>query len=142
MGTRSGGMSKRLACMVLSLRLACANFGACAHEASQLSSDELAGNLSQRLITAGVKGRHLTLKIKRKKAGAPEPIKFLVSHTLIEQCEGCRAFIVTDGSFHKLDCFSGTCLVLRIHDSSLRAFLQTGIHHRPKLRHLALNAAV
>ena len=31
-----------------------------------------------RLVEAGVKGRHLTLKIKRKKAGAPEPIKFLV----------------------------------------------------------------
>ncbi len=31
-----------------------------------------------RLVEAGVKGRHLTLKIKRKKAGAPEPVKFLV----------------------------------------------------------------
>ena len=37
-----------------------------------------AGHLSVRLVEAGVKGRHLTLKIKRKKAGAPEPVKFLV----------------------------------------------------------------
>ena len=108
----------------------------------RLKSDELAGNLSQRLIAAGVKGRHLTLKIKRKKAGAPEPIKFLVGHPLIEHREGCRAFNVTDSSSHKLDCFSGTYLVLRIHNSSLRAFQQTGIYPSAKLRHLALNAAV
>ena len=57
----------------------------------RLKSGELAGNLSQRLIAAGVKGRHLTLKIKRKKAGAPEPIKFLVSHLLTEQHNECIA---------------------------------------------------
>lgn len=39
-----------------------------------------AGHLSERLANAGVKGRHLTLKIKRKKAGAPEPYKFMVWH--------------------------------------------------------------
>ena len=86
-----------------------------------LNSTELAGNLSQRLIAAGVKGRHLTLKIKRKKAGAPEPIKFLVKYILIEHYEGCRASDVTDSSSHDFDCFLGTYLVLRIHNPSLRA---------------------
>lgn len=42
-----------------------------------------AGHLSARLVEAGVKGRHLTLKIKRKKAGAPEPVKFLVLHSCL-----------------------------------------------------------
>ncbi|EIE26541.1 DNA/RNA polymerase, partial [Coccomyxa subellipsoidea C-169] len=39
--------------------------------------DELAGELADRMLKAGVKGRTLTLKVKRKKSGAPEPIKFL-----------------------------------------------------------------
>ena len=60
----------------------------CISDSCILNSDEHAGNLSQRLIAAGVKGRHLTLKIKRKKAGAPEPIKFLVSQSLTEQHMG------------------------------------------------------
>ncbi|CAL8466850.1 g6386 [Coccomyxa elongata] len=39
--------------------------------------DELAGELYDRMLKAGVKGRTITLKVKRKKTGAPEPIKFL-----------------------------------------------------------------
>lgn len=38
-----------------------------------------AGELYDRMLKAGVKGRTITLKVKRKKTGAPEPIKFLVS---------------------------------------------------------------
>lgn len=37
-----------------------------------------AGELADRMLKAGVKGRTLTLKVKRRKIGAPEPIKFLV----------------------------------------------------------------
>ena len=38
----------------------------------------MSGELAERMAAAGVRGRTLTLKLKRKKAGAPEPIKFLV----------------------------------------------------------------
>ncbi|KAK9844061.1 hypothetical protein WJX81_003182 [Elliptochloris bilobata] len=39
--------------------------------------DELAVQLAERLAAAGARGRTLTLKLKRRKAGAPEPRKFL-----------------------------------------------------------------
>lgn len=38
---------------------------------------DLAGEVASRLAEAGVKGRSLTLKIKRRKEGAPEPSKFM-----------------------------------------------------------------
>ena len=38
---------------------------------------ELAGEVTNRLAEAGVQGRTVTLKLKRKKEGAPEPSKFL-----------------------------------------------------------------
>ena len=46
----------------------------------QHSCDANAGHLAERLAAAGVKGRHLTLKIKRKKVNAPQPYKFLVQN--------------------------------------------------------------
>jgi DNA repair protein REV1 len=36
--------------------------------------------LAERLAAAGARGRTLTLKLKRRKAGAPEPRKFLGAH--------------------------------------------------------------
>ncbi|KAK9810528.1 hypothetical protein WJX72_012236 [[Myrmecia] bisecta] len=39
--------------------------------------DELAGEVAARMAAAGVRGRSITLKLKRRKAGAPEPIKFM-----------------------------------------------------------------
>ncbi|KAL4443032.1 hypothetical protein ABPG77_008523 [Micractinium sp. CCAP 211/92] len=39
--------------------------------------DDLAGEVQERLRRAGVKGRTVTLKLKRKKPGAVEPAKFL-----------------------------------------------------------------
>ena len=36
-----------------------------------------AGEVCKRLEAAGVRGRTLTLKLKRRKAGAPEPPKFM-----------------------------------------------------------------
>ncbi|KXZ53208.1 hypothetical protein GPECTOR_7g1101 [Gonium pectorale] len=38
---------------------------------------DLAGEVAARLQTAGVKGRSLTLKVKRRQAGAPQPAKFM-----------------------------------------------------------------
>ena len=35
--------------------------------------------VANRLVEAGVKGRSVTLKLKRRKEGAPEPYKFLGS---------------------------------------------------------------
>ena len=37
----------------------------------------VAGEVCKRLHAAGVQGRMLTLKLKRRKAGAPEPPKFM-----------------------------------------------------------------
>ncbi|KAK9805394.1 hypothetical protein WJX73_010812 [Symbiochloris irregularis] len=39
--------------------------------------DGIAGEVCKRLDAAGVRGRALTLKLKRRKAGAPEPPKFM-----------------------------------------------------------------
>lgn len=39
--------------------------------------DELCQEVSNRLKAAGVKGKAITLKVKRRQAGAPEPVKFL-----------------------------------------------------------------
>ena len=115
-GTRSG------ACAKAGLHGACCRASA-AHATcapgKRLKSGKVAGNLSQRLVAAGVKGRHLTLKIKRKKAGAPEPIKFLVSPPLTEDHNACSACNVTASSFH--DCFSCISLVLRVRTSSLHS---------------------
>ena len=38
---------------------------------------KLAGEVASRLAEASVRGRAITLKLKRKKEGAPEPSKFL-----------------------------------------------------------------
>ena len=43
-----------------------------------------AGHLAERLAAAGVKGRHLTLKMKRKKVNAPQPYKFLVQTPAVQ----------------------------------------------------------
>lgn len=39
--------------------------------------DDLAGEVSSRMRAAGVKGKHLTLKVKRRQEGAPQPAKFM-----------------------------------------------------------------
>lgn len=39
--------------------------------------DKIAGEVAERLQQAGTKGRTVTLKVKRRQSGAPEPVKFL-----------------------------------------------------------------
>ena len=107
-----------------------------------LNSDELAGNLSQRLVAAGVKGRHLTLKIKRKKAGAPEPMKFLVSRSLTEQhiCALQRHRILLSES----TCFSCVLYCPERPEPFIVCVApkQTGVHCAAKLSRLPLDADV
>lgn len=47
------------------------------HEDAEAFLAKLSGEVSSRLSEAGVQGRCITLKVKRKKEGAPEPSKFL-----------------------------------------------------------------
>lgn len=51
--------------------------GLCCTPAMLSSRGGHAGEVCKRLHAAGVRGRMLTLKLKRRKAGAPEPPKFM-----------------------------------------------------------------
>lgn len=88
----------------------------------QHSCDVNAGHLAERLAAAGVKGRHLTLKIKRKKVNAPQPYKFLVQNPAFHfQCNASPAAYVSAVVFKSCNpvCFQLLCAHWLICDCTL-----------------------